>query len=322
MKNIAILASGSGTNAENIYKIFANGNRINTALIIYDRKNAGVADRMRAHGIEPIYIPKQTWVENPEAIVNLLRQHDIDLVVLAGFLRIIPDAIIQAFPRRIINIHPSLLPAYGGKGMFGHKVHEAVIENGETKSGVTVHYVTDVVDGGRVIMQQEVEITPDDTPETLEAKIHPVEYSLYPRAIVAALKALDMPEASHLKPEGTPTPAEEWAETLGIPVRQPEKPTRPEGNAEETPHQGMQVSAEASPEMPKTYMVWSIIMAIFFFLPAAAVAIWYSARVSTKYYADDMEGALHASERAQLWIIISFVIGVMWNTLWLPISLL
>ncbi|MDE5773706.1 MAG: phosphoribosylglycinamide formyltransferase, partial [Muribaculaceae bacterium] len=217
MKQIAIFASGSGTNAENIYKFFSRGNRIGVALVIYDRKDAGVAQRMQQYGVETVYIPGSVWRERPNEILHLLRIKHIDMVVLAGFLRMVPDCITEAYAGRILNIHPSLLPAYGGKGMFGHHVHEAVIANGETKSGVTVHYVTSECDGGEILMQEEVEITPEDTAETLEAKIHPVEYSLFPRAIVAAFARLDNTPAD--SPAITPPPvpaAEEWAQKLNI----------------------------------------------------------------------------------------------------------
>ena len=236
MKNIAILASGSGTNAENIFNFFANGSRVCVRLVIYDRRDAGVAKRMEKYGVPVIYIPGPTWRDNPDAILNLLSENGIDLVVLAGFLRVIPPEITRAYAGRMLNIHPSLLPLHGGMGMFGHKVHEAVIDAGEDKSGVTVHYVSDDVDGGEILMQEVVEVSPDDTPETLERKIHPVEYALYPRAIVAAIKRLEeMPaippvpeapadnaeppaQADFQTPEAvTPlSPEEEWANTLGV----------------------------------------------------------------------------------------------------------
>ncbi len=275
MKKLAILASGSGTNAENIHQFFARGNRIAVDIVIYDRRDAGVAARMARYGVETLFIPGTQWREHPDDIVRLLRSRGIDLVVLAGFLRHIPDEITTAFAGRIINIHPSLLPAYGGKGMYGHKVHEAVIAAGEKKSGVTVHYVTPEYDAGPIVMQQEVEITPEDTAETLEAKIHQAEYQLFPRAIVAALA--EKKDASQTPPDingtdittasagtetttastgtgettastgtGTATPppmppAEEWARTLNIPYEpaqaaEPAKSAQPSEGAGTTPH--------------------------------------------------------------------------------------
>ncbi|MDE6246975.1 MAG: phosphoribosylglycinamide formyltransferase [Muribaculaceae bacterium] len=347
MKNLAILASGSGTNAENIYNFFSRGNRVRVSLIIYDRASAGVAPRMQAYGVETVYVPKSVWLEHPEEIIDILRAHEIDLVVLAGFLRVIPPQITAAYPDRIINIHPSLLPAYGGMGMFGHKVHEAVIAAGETKSGVTVHYVSDEVDGGEILMQEEVEITPEDTPATLEEKIHSVEYSLFPRAIVAALRKLDDRPVEHpatgttgATPPPIPTPAEEWAETLGVkydeskimPPPMPGTSDTPVNDAVEDTAATAMVSSQMvqhhnkaqddMPAMPSTYLVWSVIMTVLCCLPAGIVAIIFSTQVSSKYYAGDIEGAKKASDRAQIWIIVAFVIGVLFNTLYLPLALL
>lgn len=224
MKNLAIFASGSGTNAENIARLFHQGNQVRVAVVLCNRKNAGVFGRMERLGVPCLYIPSSVWDSEPEKVVDALKPYDIDLVVLAGFMRTVQPAIIRAYEGRMVNIHPSLLPAYGGKGMYGHHVHEAVIAAGEKKSGVTVHYVTDRIDGGEIVMQQSVDITPEDTPETLEAKIHPVEYSLYPRAIVAALGRMEgrasgnspaEPEAA--TPPETPRSVDSaWADTLHL----------------------------------------------------------------------------------------------------------
>ncbi len=344
MKKLAILASGNGTNAENIYNFFSKGNRIEVSLVIYDRAAAGVADRMKAYGVETVYIPKSVWENNPAEIIDLLKAHSIDLVVLAGFLRVIPSEITQEYAGRIINIHPSLLPAYGGMGMFGHKVHEAVMAAGETKSGVTVHYVTEEVDGGEILMQEEVEITPEDTAETLESKIHEIEYSLFPRAIVAALRKLDEevavpPELPHTSqtPPPLPSPAEEWAETLGVKYdesklqpevesidhheAEPPRIPQPNSNGNKFNHIPAHKNEELPP-MPQTYLVWSILMTIFCCMPAGIVAIIFASQVSSKYYMGDYEGAVKSSERAQIWIIISFVLGLLTTTLYLPFLLI
>lgn len=382
MKNIAILASGSGTNAENIYKFFANGSRVGVKLIIYDRKNAGVAQRMAAYGFEPIYIPKSVWVETPEKIVELLQKNNIDLVVLAGFLRVIPPELTRAYDHRMLNLHPSLLPAYGGMGMFGHKVHEAVIAAGEPKSGVTVHYVSDDVDGGEILMQEEIPIEPGETPESLERKVHAVEYSLYPRAIVAALANLpesqpqSQPQSQQTENSEAPADApgnhevltetstqtpppmpamEEWAKTLGvnydpdkIPPHIPESnqsnpgenPNRQAANSQasysqsgysQSPYGPQQPNLQNNPNypnnqnatpMPQTYLVWAVIMTVLCCLPTGVVAIIFSSQVTSKYYAGDIEGAQKASERAQIWIIVSFVLGVLVNTLYLPLAMI
>lgn len=238
MKQLAIFASGSGTNAENIARLFHQGNRIRVSVVLCNRKEAGVYSRMEALGVPVIYIPNSAWDNDPERVIETLKPYAPDLVVLAGFMKAVRPEIVSAFSGRMVNIHPSLLPAYGGKGMYGHHVHEAVIAAGETRSGVSVHYVTDVMDGGEIIMQQEVEVLPEDTAETLEAKIHQVEYDLYPRAIVKALGNPKEEPVSQIKPDVIdpepvsgpasvpPVPAggheaqasvdEDWARTLHI----------------------------------------------------------------------------------------------------------
>lgn len=359
MKKIAIFASGNGSNAENIYKFFANGNRVRVALVIYDRPGARVAERMAAYpDVKTLYIPKSVWAENPQEILDLLREEGIDMVVLAGFLRFVPQELTEAYAGRMLNIHPSLVPAYSGPGMYGDKIHQAVIAAGETKSGVTVHYVSDVVDGGEILMQEEVEVAADDTPESLAEKIHAVEYSLYPRAIVKALGRIESPSADNINEPMLPPavegitppplrePAEEWAETLGVSY-DPEKVAvatgKYAGEGDDEDRTGTSedikdrsVNAMASGTglnnrpprphvdegMPPTYLVWAVVMTVLCCLPAGVVAIVFACQVSSKFYAGDMEGALRASERAQIWIIVSFVLGVLANTLSLPIMLL
>lgn len=349
MKKIAILASGSGTNAENIYKFFANGNRVRVPLVIYDRAKAGVAERMAAYpDVKTLYFPKSAWVENPSEILDVLKAEGIDMVVLAGFLRFVPKELTEAYAGRMLNIHPSLIPAHCGPGMYGEKVHESVIAAGDKKSGVTVHYVSDVVDGGEILMQEEVEVEEGETPESLAQKIHKVEYSLYPRAIVAALSRLGSAAETGAVPPAIPgmtppplaSPAEEWAETLGVNY-DPEKafpaakPNDADSSAEEASESAAVQGAEQVPtaaegyprrqdgeKMPPTYLVWAVVMTVLCCLPAGIVAIIFACQVSSKFYAGDYAGALLASERAQIWIIVSFVLGVMANTLYLPLMML
>ncbi len=183
MKRIAIFASGSGTNAENIARVFRSNPEIGVSLVATNRKNAGVIGRMQPFGLETVYVPNHVWDESPEEVVAILHENKVDLIVLAGFMHFVSPVIVNAYRGRILNIHPSLLPAYGGKGMWGHHVHEAVIAAGERLSGVTVHHVTEQMDSGEIVMQQSVEVLPDDTPTTLESKIHAIEYALYPKAI-------------------------------------------------------------------------------------------------------------------------------------------
>lgn len=190
MTNIAILASGNGTNAEHIARTFEGSREINVAIAVTNRADAGVIGRMNRLGISVEHVPDNVWRENPGEIVGLLRRHKVDLIVLAGFLKYIDPVIIAAFPKRIINIHPSLLPAYGGPGMYGARVHRAVVEAGEKRSGVTVHFVSAEVDGGDIILQKSVELVPGETAESLEAKIHPLEYEIYPEAIARVARSL------------------------------------------------------------------------------------------------------------------------------------
>lgn len=187
MKKIAIFASGNGTNAENIARHFAATDYARVTLVLTNVRNAGVVGRMRSMGIDTYYVPNSEWKANPGNIATFMDTEGIDLVVLAGFMRKVDDELVERFRGRMLNIHPSLLPAYGGKGMYGHHVHEAVIAAGEKESGVTVHQVSEVMDGGDIVAQEKVAIEEGETPESLEAKIHKIEYALYPAAIEKVL---------------------------------------------------------------------------------------------------------------------------------------
>ena len=182
MKRIAIFASGSGTNAENIVRYFAKSATVEVAAVITNRRQATVIERLRPLGVEVEYYPKAEWQE-PAQVTRRLTEAGVDLVVLAGFLAVVRDPLLSAFEGRIINIHPSLLPKYGGDGMWGGNVHEAVIEAGEKESGITIHQVTAQVDRGPIVAQFTCPVLPDDTPDTLEARIHQLEYRHYPQVI-------------------------------------------------------------------------------------------------------------------------------------------
>ena len=143
-KKIAVLASGSGTNAENIIRYFQKKSSACVALVLTNRQSAFVLERSRGLGVPCFYFSKGDW-ESGEAILSVLREHNIDFVVLAGFLARIPDTILHAYPNKMINIHPSLLPKFGGKGMYGDRVHEAVIAAGEKESGITIHYTNRII---------------------------------------------------------------------------------------------------------------------------------------------------------------------------------
>ncbi len=180
--NIAILASGNGTNAENIVNSFRESTAVNVSMIITNVRNAYVIERARSLNIPCAYFSKSFW-QDGRAIAAFMRQQNIGLIVLAGFLAKVPDVLIEAWPDRIINIHPSLLPKYGGKGMYGDRVHEAVIAAGDKESGITIHYINERLDEGQVIAQYRCEVCPDDTPHTLAQRVHELEYRYYPRVI-------------------------------------------------------------------------------------------------------------------------------------------
>ena len=182
---IAILASGAGSNAEAIVSHFAGNPAIEVALMVCNKKEAGVYERMQKWGIPCHTIGKAEWQpgSSGQQVLDLMRSEGVGLIVLAGFLAYIPESVVRTYEGRIINIHPSLLPKYGGKGMWGHHVHEAVLAAHETISGITIHYVTENLDEGSIIFQAQCEVLPDDTPDSLAARIHQLEHAHYPRVV-------------------------------------------------------------------------------------------------------------------------------------------
>lgn len=189
VKNIALFASGSGTNVENIVKYFATNPNANVKLILSNKKDAFVLERAKNLGVKAVVFNREQFV-NTNEIVDLLLAEDIHLVVLAGFLWLVPINLVQAFPNKILNIHPALLPKYGGKGMYGMKVHEAVVANNEKESGITIHTIDENYDEGSIILQKSCEVAPDDTPEQVAQKVHVLEYEYYPKVIEQILKEI------------------------------------------------------------------------------------------------------------------------------------
>jgi phosphoribosylglycinamide formyltransferase-1 len=189
-KRIAILASGSGTNAERIMSHFRENELAEVSIVLSNKPDAQVHQRAARFGVESRVFDRETFYGST-GITNLLLELGIDLIVLAGFLWLIPSDLLRAFPCRIVNIHPALLPGYGGKGMYGRHVHEAVIENGDRESGISIHYVNEVYDAGKIILQEKCEVKPGDTPETLAARVHELEYRYYPVVIEKLLRELD-----------------------------------------------------------------------------------------------------------------------------------
>lgn len=189
MKKIVIFASGSGTNMERIAAFFSGSNVAEVSLVVCNKPGAGVISRAEKAGIPVMMIDRQLLYDTDQLLEKLLLIQT-DLIVLAGFLWLIPANLLQAFPKRIINIHPALLPAFGGKGMFGSRVHEAVIEAGVSSSGITIHHVNEHYDEGDVIFQTSIPVNPGETPETLASRIHTLEYEHYPVVIEQLLKSI------------------------------------------------------------------------------------------------------------------------------------
>lgn len=182
MKRIAIFASGAGTNAGKIIEHFELHPDAQVTLVVSNRADAGVLHIAREHGVESLIVSREDFFSE-HSIVEQLKERGIDLIVLAGFLWLIPIALIAAFPNRIVNIHPALLPKFGGKGMYGKNVHEAVLAAGEKESGITIHFVNEHFDEGKHIAQFSCEVFPDDTIETLTARIHALEHAHYAKTL-------------------------------------------------------------------------------------------------------------------------------------------
>lgn len=183
MKRIAIFASGNGTNAENIIRYFqASDLDGEVALVISNNPEAKVIQRGRNLGVDTKVMTRQE-INTPTLMLGLLDEYSIDIIVLAGFMLIIPPFLIERYPDHIVNIHPALLPKYGGKGMYGHHVHEAVVAAGEHETRITVHFVNERYDEGRIIFQAKTSVTPEDTPAEVEEKIHMLESRHFPRVI-------------------------------------------------------------------------------------------------------------------------------------------
>lgn len=178
---IAIFASGQGSNAQNIIDYFRKNDKIQVALIVSSKKEAGVLQIANKENIPSLTLTKKDFEET--GLILELKKHQIDFIVLAGFLWKIPAILIHSFEQKIVNIHPALLPAYGGKGMYGAHVHRAVIEAGEEKSGITIHFADEVYDNGAIIFQASCPVFQYDTPESLAQKIHTLEYLHFPKII-------------------------------------------------------------------------------------------------------------------------------------------
>ena len=185
--NVAVFVSGGGTNCENLITYFKDSEQVNIALVISNKADAYALVRAERHGVPTAVVPK-VELHDEQKVLSLLRNYDIQFIVLAGFLPLVPDYLINAFPKRIINLHPALLPKFGGKGMWGYHVHEAVKAAGETETGMTVHYVTPVCDGGEIIAQYHVSLSPTDTVDDIAEKEHQLEMLYFPTVVEKVLR--------------------------------------------------------------------------------------------------------------------------------------
>ncbi len=187
MINIAIFASGSGSNAQKIAEYFSESKDIKVKLIASNNPKAFVLERAKNLNIPSFVFDRATFYHSTD-LLNALKAHQIDFIVLAGFMWLVPTYLVAAFPNKMVNIHPALLPKYGGKGMYGDFVHEAVAEAGEQESGITIHYVNEHYDEGNIIFQAKCQLSPSDTPQTIAEKVHALEYQYYPEVIEAEVR--------------------------------------------------------------------------------------------------------------------------------------
>lgn len=192
-KNIAIFASGSGTNAENIIRHFQGNKDVNVALVVSNKPDAYVLVRAANLHVPSLTLTREEFAQGEE-LARLMKERGIDFIVLAGFLLRVPEALIEAYPGRIVNIHPALLPKYGGKGMYGDRVHRAVVEAGERESGITIHLIDEQYDRGTTVFQAKCPVLPGDTPDDVARKVHALEYAHYPEVIGQLLADLDKAE--------------------------------------------------------------------------------------------------------------------------------
>lgn len=189
MINVAILVSGNGTNCESLIRHFAGSKNVKISVVISNRADAYALVRATNLGIPTLVLPKKDF-NDADKVMPLMKEFGIDFIVLAGFLLVVPDFLINAYEHRMVNLHPALLPKFGGIGMYGHHVHEAVKAAGETETGMTVHYVSNEVDGGEIIAQFSTPICPEDTPDDIAAKEHVLEMAHFAQVVEDVLKKI------------------------------------------------------------------------------------------------------------------------------------
>lgn len=189
MKNIAIFASGSGSNAENIANYFSGSQEVSIALIVCNKADAFVFERAKKLGI-PSRLVTKADMQDEALVMNLMKEFKIDFIVLAGYLLLVPKYLVEAFPRAIVNIHPALIPLHCGKGMYGGRVHEDVIKSGDKQSGITIHYVNEFFDNGDIIFQATCPVEAGDDAHAVATKVHALEYAHFPRVIAETIAKL------------------------------------------------------------------------------------------------------------------------------------
>lgn len=182
MKSIVIFASGSGTNAENIIRYYSDCPKARVTAVFCNKPEAGVIARAKKWAVPVVFFTKENCLQEG-FLDEQLNLYKPDIIVLAGFLWLFPDRLVKMYNERILNIHPALLPAYGGKGMYGENIHRAVLQNRETAHGVTVHKVNEKYDEGEIVLQESFQIVPNETLDSLAEKIHQLEFAIYPKAI-------------------------------------------------------------------------------------------------------------------------------------------
>ncbi len=187
MKKIVIFASGTGSNALKIIEHFKKKSVGKVVLVVSNKKNAAVLDKAQQHNIPTLIINRTSFYKS-ESFLEVLKEYEADLLVLAGFLWLVPAYLVKAYPQKIVNIHPALLPKFGGKGMYGMNVHRAVYEAKETQTGITIHYVNEQYDEGAIIFQATCALTPEDLPEDISSKIRVLEHGNFPRIIEEIVK--------------------------------------------------------------------------------------------------------------------------------------
>ena len=187
MKRVVIFASGSGTNAENLIKFFHNRDNVSVIQVLTNNPHAKVLERAKKLNVSALSFNKIAFTQSND-VLSLLKANNPDLIVLAGFLWKFPEQILKAFPNKVINIHPALLPKYGGKGMYGKKIHKKVLESKDKETGITIHFVSEGYDSGEIIFQKKLKINEKDEASLIEKRIHNLEYEFYPKVIASLLE--------------------------------------------------------------------------------------------------------------------------------------